>query len=638
MRERSQFWTVCATVSAAPEPQWWDVQMCRDDSRTFFQNNTLWRVFSARPVTVGSLPGTACPLVLPAGDVNSSVELQIYSDVDFGVPFWGINIKYRPLVLVPTDSYVLADLEIVDAQGAVLAERTTIALGGDGTPPWAESTAAHRTQAPPTPPERPPSPPTACKEGVTLCVNDCWAASAEQGCIDGGIGSYDNTCDYGMNCKYCGPRVAGDCTDFCNFANDGVCDDGGPGSEYDRCKSTSWSTSPPPPGAGPSFLRSIDCTDCGGTPDSFCDPPSAPPRPVFEGHSDPPPPPSPPVGSTAAGGRRLLFAGLDGAEAEPPENVEGGAVAPGARRLLKGGSGRFGGTFRSTGYSGYWRSTSSTRSYSSSSYYFYDTYYYGYSGRYTYEQRNGQIGAKIVVVGCYYATESCAPCGPTCYMPPGMAQHYNVSWQYTFDELRDQFELSGYAAFVAPPSANHLRWPIKLRLSNLTVFRSVVQGEASSLPQTGTRDDRTFPIHFSFSASGIIDPYSPATAISTIALIAFLSVFGLAWFYSGFDAWESLTESVIEKRKERRRRRAMALYRSFSNLQRIPSSLISGPMSFKSFKFNSFKMKRRGEAACELSAGSAQSSDSQQWANTPPQLHPPPLLSSSQSSPRRPGR
>ena len=68
-------------------------------------------------------------------------------------------------------------------------------------------------------------------------------------------------------------QTAEACTETCNYASDGVCDDGGLGSEFSDCS------------------RGADCTDCG----TRARPPSPPPSPPS------PPPSQPNIVSTAAG-------------------------------------------------------------------------------------------------------------------------------------------------------------------------------------------------------------------------------------------------------------------------------------------------------------------------------------------------
>ncbi len=89
------------------------------------------------------------------------------------------------------------------------------------------------------------------------CTNTCNTANDNE-CDDGGPNSLYNVCALGTDCNDCGPRppAAGGapppapaanagCTNTCNTANDGECDDGGPNSLYNVC------------GLG------TDCNDCG---------------------------------------------------------------------------------------------------------------------------------------------------------------------------------------------------------------------------------------------------------------------------------------------------------------------------------------------------------------------------------------
>ena len=85
-----------------------------------------------------------------------------------------------------------------------------------------------------------------------ICSNTCEYAD-DGDCDDGGPGSDYDLCDYGTDCNDCGPRppIENDeiiCTDTCEHANDGDCDDGGPDSDYDLCD------------------YGTDCSDCGPRP------------------------------------------------------------------------------------------------------------------------------------------------------------------------------------------------------------------------------------------------------------------------------------------------------------------------------------------------------------------------------------
>ena len=91
------------------------------------------------------------------------------------------------------------------------------------------------------------------------CENYCPHAFDGE-CDDGGPGALYDICEYGSDCGDCGPRhmlvpmpphpmpphpEPVMCEDFCAFAFDGECDDGGPGALYDVCEYGS------------------DCGDCG---------------------------------------------------------------------------------------------------------------------------------------------------------------------------------------------------------------------------------------------------------------------------------------------------------------------------------------------------------------------------------------
>jgi hypothetical protein len=107
---------------------------------------------------------------------------------------------------------------------------------------------AGRTDAGPgytAPDAGPPPPPPG------LCTDTCEYAS-DGYCDDGGAGSDGAVCPWGSDCADCGPRTGtpppppmGGCTDSCPWAFDFECDDGGPGAITDLCE------------------FGTDCFDCG---------------------------------------------------------------------------------------------------------------------------------------------------------------------------------------------------------------------------------------------------------------------------------------------------------------------------------------------------------------------------------------
>lgn len=84
------------------------------------------------------------------------------------------------------------------------------------------------------------------------CTNTCRFAN-DGDCDDGGPGSDFSLCSLGTDCNDCGPRSSGGgggggsdgCTNTCRFASDGDCDDGGAGSDFSLCD------------------LGTDCNDCG---------------------------------------------------------------------------------------------------------------------------------------------------------------------------------------------------------------------------------------------------------------------------------------------------------------------------------------------------------------------------------------
>lgn len=92
-----------------------------------------------------------------------------------------------------------------------------------------------------------------------LCADTCqWANDGV--CDDGGEGAESTACELGTDCLDCGSRTSETptnelCSYTCQWSGDGVCDDGGTGSEYDGCE------------------LGTDCDDCGPRTeeDSRCD-------------------------------------------------------------------------------------------------------------------------------------------------------------------------------------------------------------------------------------------------------------------------------------------------------------------------------------------------------------------------------
>lgn len=162
-------------------------------------------------------------------------------------------------------------------QSCTLPPAAQSCLGGGGTAPGSSlpdndptapdagmpsgnggMTPANDGGAPPddgTPPDEIP-PPNPAGAG---CSNECEFAG-DGACDDGGPGAQFDLCTFGTDCDDCGardgvtPAPGGEpnpdppgtsCSNECPFAGDGACDDGGPGSEFDLCP------------------LGTDCDDCG---------------------------------------------------------------------------------------------------------------------------------------------------------------------------------------------------------------------------------------------------------------------------------------------------------------------------------------------------------------------------------------
>ena len=90
---------------------------------------------------------------------------------------------------------------------------------------------------------------TACGTGASSVCNESCSFDDDGDCDDGGPGADYNLCDYGSDCIDCGARpdlsdVGGICDNTCSY-NDGVCNDGGSSSLGSTC------------------ALGTDCLDCG---------------------------------------------------------------------------------------------------------------------------------------------------------------------------------------------------------------------------------------------------------------------------------------------------------------------------------------------------------------------------------------
>ncbi|MFK7986977.1 MAG: hypothetical protein AB8I08_13210 [Sandaracinaceae bacterium] len=168
---------------------------------------------------------------------------------------WGPNIRTRRIVDVSPQ----AERDL----GASTDDTVLVAWAPAGTP-------LGRVDVSSTAPAPGPTP-TPAAEG---CSDTCRYANDGE-CDDGGPGASYAACALGTDCGDCGPRsgdtrtpppppepAASICSDTCTWANDGECDDGGFGAEYAGC------------------ALGTDCGDCG-------------PREATSAGSTPAPTPSP---------------------------------------------------------------------------------------------------------------------------------------------------------------------------------------------------------------------------------------------------------------------------------------------------------------------------------------------------------
>ena len=121
-----------------------------------------------------------------------------------------------------------------------------------------------------------------------ICCEDTCSYPSDSDCDDGGPGSEYGSCSLGTDCTDCGARCSMPplppappplapicCEDSCQHSNDGYCDDGGPGNQY-NCPAGS---------DGLCCPFGSDCTDCG----TRCEPPTPPPQPPLSPSPSTPP-------------------------------------------------------------------------------------------------------------------------------------------------------------------------------------------------------------------------------------------------------------------------------------------------------------------------------------------------------------
>ncbi|MBN1655739.1 MAG: hypothetical protein JXA30_18385 [Deltaproteobacteria bacterium] len=102
------------------------------------------------------------------------------------------------------------------------------------------------------------------------CLETCkWKDDGS--CDDGGEGSNSDKCDWGTDCSDCKPRF-GDppgeplCSNSCRSAGDGTCDDGGMGSIFETCAFGTDCLD-----CGPRYHKPICLNSCKTAEDGFCD-------------------------------------------------------------------------------------------------------------------------------------------------------------------------------------------------------------------------------------------------------------------------------------------------------------------------------------------------------------------------------
>jgi hypothetical protein len=172
-------------------PLFYSVETCLSITDSFsISTRGFFDAYVARPLYSSDLPGSACPAYIPANADPITITLE---ESDGFRP----SATYYPVMVLPGGTtYAIATLSVVDEAGATLLPSDTYSLGVNQEFPWTASSAS-----------------------ITMATSDNFTSAAP---------------------------VASACFDTCNYASDGMCDDGGPGAEYSLCS------------------LDTDCADCDG--------------------------------------------------------------------------------------------------------------------------------------------------------------------------------------------------------------------------------------------------------------------------------------------------------------------------------------------------------------------------------------
>ena len=243
------YWTEGAATPNGELRQWYGAELCSAPGSSFaVKDRSTFDAFVLRP-SAGWEPGSACPVEVGSGEATTSPPVEVALEASDG---WRAGGMYKPLFALPSGSYASIAIEVVDANGGTVFETGVYNLGPDDAYPW---------QAP---------------------SEDMMPAAAQTA-----------------------EQLACACSDACVYSQDGVCDDGGEGAEYNTCG-----------------VQGIDCTDCG----SRCDIDD-------EDDSDDD------VASPPSTSRRLLF-GASGGELGVADYGEQEEVAAAAAMESEAGAGR----------------------------------------------------------------------------------------------------------------------------------------------------------------------------------------------------------------------------------------------------------------------------------------------------------
>ena len=153
-----------------------------------------WDAYLLRDVSPSTPVSTACPTdpTAPVGTIDITMEPDDGKEYRTGD-------EYRPVVMLPQDTYASMAFDIVDAAGNVVLPTYNVWLGPDQAYPWT----ADATLVPLDQPA-----PLVSRETCGVCNVDLPCSGKSDGmCDDSGPGSEYSICPLGYDCADCGVRT-----------------------------------------------------------------------------------------------------------------------------------------------------------------------------------------------------------------------------------------------------------------------------------------------------------------------------------------------------------------------------------------------------------------------------------------------